>query len=273
MLLSHALYLQLFDTISRESFQNITQPFNDIEMSIPHYLSAVSLQYAKERIKYPPFVLNNNNEHVRQPYEHHAGSWACTMLKSVFSDDEWIITPEMVDRHTSKKPDLVVEQVLHTSSVPSARYHLMMELKSSKGDRFEVGLNQVSSHIAETVENQVDLFIIIQRGTKIGFFEYHNDRTNIDEEGIPHFRGCISLTQDYYAGDHFQRVLEEKPAGLLPLYHDTDNLEGLKDLEGQGVRNEASRYIYDCVFDLDQHEEEINFVLHYILTHQPRPLY
>lgn len=182
----------------------------NIKMSTANYCNAPSLQLAKSRIQNPP---------DRQPYEHHVGSWACTMLSMVFNGHQWIITPEKRDQNSKKRPDLVEKlNDAHTESF----HHLFMELKSSKGDRIEEALAQVVDEIQDTMEQTIEAFVVVQRGTKIGFFEYHNDISNLDEEEIPHFKGCVSLTQTYLIEGRPSTIMDHLPDDLEPFFQTTN---------------------------------------------------
>lgn len=50
-----------------------------------------------------------------------------------------------------------------------------------------------------------------QKYNEIGFFEYHNNVSNLDEENIPH---CVSLTQYYKIEGKDTHVLLNKPNDL-----------------------------------------------------------
>jgi hypothetical protein len=125
-----------------------------------------SLQFAKERIKNPPEVLMKNHL-VPTPYEHHVGSWAFTMVSSVFNGAQWILTGEKIDANSKKRPDIVIEKM--NSQNTDAYPYFLMELKSSDGDRLEDALAQTVQDIEETMENTIEAYIVVQRGTKIGF--------------------------------------------------------------------------------------------------------
>lgn len=232
-------------------------------MVAPNYCSSISLQFAKNRIKNPPYTINSIGSYTPIPYEHHVGSWALTMLKTVFNEPEWIITPEKKDDHSKKRPDLVVEKVSPQGT--ESHVYLIMELKSKSGDRFEDALAQVLDEIAETMQHTIEAYIVIQRGTKIGFFEYHNDVSNLDEEQIPHFRGCVSLTQTYTIDGNNTMVLNDVPNDLDLLYHNYQRLR-----KQTSLRHEAAQYDERCVFDLDIHEREINFLFHHMVNKPPR---
>lgn len=227
----------------------------------PSYTSFLALQAAKQRIINPPEVLHQGVLEPR-PYEHHVGTWACTMLKQVFNSGNWAITPEKADQYSKKKPDLFVEEIVDNKFRP----HLMMELKSNdKKIRFEDALHQVVKEIQETMEEVIECFVIVQCGTRIGFFEYHNDQTNLDEEDIPHLRGCVSLTQSYMIQGRQTTIMTNKPNDLLPIFHNYEKLRKSTD-----VRKEAKEYKEKCVFDLEKHENYIYILFHHIARSAPR---
>lgn len=203
------------------------------------------------------------NHLVPTPYEHHVGSWAFTMVSSVFNGPQWILTGEKIDANSKKRPDIVIEKM--NSQNTDAYPYFLMELKSSDGDRLEDALAQTVQDIEETMENTIEAYIVVQRGTKIGFFEYHNDISNLDEEGIPHFRGCVSLTQTYTIEGVDTPVINVVPNNLDHLYHNYSRLRKQTD-----TREDAALYNIPCVFDLDKHETEINFLFHHMANIEPR---
>jgi hypothetical protein len=185
------------------------------------------------------------------------------MVNSVFHGPLWIITAEKIDQSSRKRPDIVVEKSDPTGA--ESEHYLFVELKASNGDRFEDALTQVVDEIAETMEYTIEAYVVVQRGTKIAFFEYHNDVNNLDEEDIPHFRGCISLTQTYSIGGVNTVVLNNPPNDLDRLYHNYNLLRKETD-----TRTAAGRYDIPCVFDLNKHEQEINFLFHHMANQNPR---
>lgn len=89
----------------------------------------------------------------------------------------------------------------------------------------------------------------------------------LDEKGIPHFKGCISLTQTYEIKGEEKRVLDNTPNDLENLYHNYDNMRKKTDL-----REETKEYKEPCVFDIGEpkHEEYIDFLFHHMANNQPR---
>ena len=54
-------------------------------------------------------------------------------------------------------------------------------------------------------------------GLDIGFFEYHFEQSNIDEEEITHTDGCVSLNEDYFVGEEMAKPVANKPNDLIIL--------------------------------------------------------
>ena len=248
------------------------------------YTSSLALQAALDRINNPPFVINSKDESVQTNYEHYVGTWALTKLKEVFSEEQWAITPEQKDGYSKKKPDLVVEKAVsyvtptsntssQTPSKPSLQIYMVMELKKV-GERKEDALNQICESILETVdkkgnalgtESEFEVYAVVQNGVEIGFFEFHSDADNLDEEDIPHFRGCVSLTQDYSINGKLEVVLPDKPEELELLFSDSSRLR-----KTSNVRDEAKDYNIPCFFNLNRHETEIHFLFQHMANKKPR---
>lgn len=141
---------------------------------------------------------------------------------------------------------------------------------------------QAVKDIAETVDNLVhpvkghklEIFVIIQQGLNIGFFEYFNAQEDLDERGIEHFKGCVSLTQDIVKYDPATTspqglpldpaVITAKTPGLLKLMFDDEKLETLTNKDAEKLRNDARNYNIPCILDLNVHEKEINLMMKHI---------
>lgn len=177
-----------------------------------------------------------------------------------FSDDKWIIIPERSNEHTRRRPDITVQNM----ETP----HLLYEVKSSKGDRLVDALFQTIDGIPpQWVDSMTDgsLYIIIQRGCKIAFFEYHNNTDDLNSHKIPNIKGCISLTQRLWDVNRYRSILDSIPDTVLPLYHDLS-----LSINNTEARKAGRGYKARCVFDIQQHQREINFLFHHILTSKPR---
>lgn len=108
-------------------------------------------------------------------------------IEGSLSANYWIITPEKSDDSSCKKPELTVENVFNDHN---AQPHMVMELKKNEPSvRSEKAPAQPVAEIKGTVEFLIHVFAVVQCGSKVGLFDYHNDQSNLDEENIPHFRG------------------------------------------------------------------------------------
>ncbi|KAL8906522.1 MAG: hypothetical protein Q9171_006237 [Xanthocarpia ochracea] len=229
---------------------------------VPNYCGKKGLQKALRRII----------EHPQESfYEHHVGSWANTMLAQVFTDDKWIITPEQKHHGGTKKPDLVVEDASIGRVHPWI--HLYMELKKHDGDHLYEALHQVVQEIGLVLHSVGNdkAFVVVQRGTKIAFFQFHNNSHDFDlvDFPIPHIWGCISLTEFFLYEERPQLILQDQPQDLERLVPQGVTLGAMTVQANIDKRAEAIRFTTPCVFDLTKHQKEINFLFHYIESHQP----
>lgn len=196
-------------------------------------------------------------------YEHVVSTWGCTMVKQAFSASNWMMTPERRDSHSGKKPDLVIERVEDGIPIP----HLIMEFKSPTGDSIMQAVRQTVAEIAETMEEVIEAYVVVMRGKKIAFFEYHNDRTNLDEERIPNLLGCVSLTQGYFIQGVHQDII---PGLFIP--------DGVQTMQMRSQRTIARRYgesednliTEPCIFDIDMHQSHIDLIFHHMANQPPR---
>lgn len=239
---------------------------------------SLALQGALERIKNPPAVFNKKNEPVHTKYEHHVGTWACTKLKEVFSHGDWAITSEQTDPNTKKKPDFTVEKAIQAAPLQSIhgptvilKLHLAMELKK-EGQRIEDALVQLCESLEETIDTkgnthdgEFQVFAVVQSGLDIGFFEFHMDQTILDEENIPHFRGCVSLTEDYIINRVSLVPMPHKPNDLQNLFFNHHNLK-----KNTPIRSDAKKYTTPCIFNLEKHQQEVHYLFQYMEKNEPR---
>ena len=168
-----------------------------------------------------------------------------------------------------KKPDLTIEKVTKDGLEP----HLFYELKKEGGARIEDALTQTTNSITETMDQQgssralkYDAFVVIQRGMEIAFFEYHNDASNLNEEGVDNVDGCVSLTQTHKVGGVKKEIIPA-PEGAKLLFREASGVKLSPE------RKRAKAYTTPCVLDLRQHEKEIDFLFHYMATNDPRTSY
>lgn len=255
--------LQLHSILTHHpQLRNFNNPCTIKSFIMNTYTPSIALQNATHRINNPPVVFNKNNEPVHTKFEHHTGTWACTKLKEIFYEDKWAITPEQKDQFTRKKPDLVVEEALEGHTM---KLHMAMELKKV-GQRIEEALVQLGESLLETLdqkgntyENQFEIFAVVQAGTDIGFFEYHADLSNLEENDIPNFRGFVSLTQDYPIDGTMTSVPFDKPSDLENLFYNFKHLR--LDTE---IRKDARNYEIPCIFNIEKHQQEVHFLFQYM---------
>lgn len=212
---------------------------------------------------------------MKTKYEHHVATWATTKLCQTFPlSEDWCITPEQSDVHSNKKPDLVVEKAIREGSNIALKVHLCMELKKEGGDRIEDALAQLCDSMQETIDikgnlygSQFEVFAVVQYGLNIGFFEYHADQSNLDEENIPHFRGCVSLTYAYDIDGIPQVVMDQKdiPNDLEKLYFNFSKLRKTTD-----VRDDAKNYQIPCIFHIEKHKQQVDALFNHMAKSQPR---
>jgi len=145
---------------------------------------------------------------------------------------------------------------------------MVYELKKVGGDRMEDAVEQTINAVVETMDQQgqvdhaYDVFLVVQRGLDIAFFEYHSDVSNLEEQDTSNFRGCTSFTQACGGSD----PVITPPDNLKRLFFATDRLR--LDTE---IRQDAKAYVIPCVFNLQEHEKEISFLFQHLARGEPRP--
>jgi hypothetical protein len=110
-------------------------------------------------------------------------------------------------------------------------------------------LTQLANSIEQTIDSQqtFEVYAVVQVGLEIGFFELHSDRSNLDEEEIPHFRGCIFLTQHYWIGNEENVIMEDLHDDVDKLYFNAESLKINPEM-----RREAEEYPIPCIFDIEK---------------------
>ena len=237
------------------------------------------LLLAEERIANPIGDLD------KRPtvYEYHVGSWACTMLSRHLGPG-FLLTPEMFNRQSNKKPDFTIERY-DENAYNKTRLHAVYEIKKHGGDYLEKALNQLVNAINLTGDETGDLeiFLIVQRGLEIGFFEFssmfHGD---LDHLNIEHFRGCIPLLHD---NRHMIRGNEPSHRSIIDmsqnipqdvvrlLNRETETTGNNMPQHKKDLLDEADLLQTPCIFNLTKHRKEINLLFHHIATTKPRKVY
>ena len=231
----------------------------------PRHSKDPALELAEERIKFPS----------TRSFEYVVGTWACTMLCKCFTHG-FLITPERFTRGTNKKPDFTIEK-LDRNEPNGSKYHAVYELKKREGEYFDDALTQAADAIREVCDisgGSIEMFVIIQRGLQSGFFEYLSYVDLMEKKGIPHFKGCVPLTylhenlvfDNKEAQSAIEKLSSNLPEEVLTLVYGQPNRKSTDSTV------EADEIQTPCIFDLDYHKEEIDFLFHYIATYKARSL-
>jgi|SRR5277367_3547408 len=140
-----------------------------------------------------PIKIAMDRVHEGNTNEHRTGTVASGLLNNYFPKEKYITTPEQTQL-SNKRPDFTVERVEDDKLIP----HLFVEVKSLINSNFNDILDQLSGTILETVdymgiENNLAVFVIAMKGTKIAFYEYHSYVCLLEEYDLPNYKGFIPL--------------------------------------------------------------------------------
>lgn len=132
--------------------------------------------------------------------EYEVGRVILTILRKYFTlEDNWAITPEFrVPK--KKRPDFCLEKFTPDENV-KFRPKIFVEIKSTTGDSIEKATDQVTEALPVTLDElggEFDCFLIVVRGSKLAFYEYHNDRYNLTEDELIHYHGVISFNRPQF---------------------------------------------------------------------------
>jgi hypothetical protein len=138
--------------------------------------------------------------------EYEVGRVILTLLRKYFTlEDNWAITPEFRVPE-KKRPDFCLEKFTPDENI-KFRPKIFVEIKSIIGDNIQKATGQITETLPETLDElgaEFDCFLIVVRGAKLAFYEYHNDRNNLTEDNLIHHHGAIPF-------NHPQ--IESLPAG------------------------------------------------------------
>lgn len=154
------------------------------------FLTLPAFTLACKRVQNPP---GNHSEH-------HVGTVACSLLQHYFPiSEDWTITPEVI-QDDKKRPDFVVETLtrpLTPAVKPLLEPAIFVVIKKRGGDSFVKTMTQAAEAAVRASDMKDDLavFSIVVRGVDIGFFEYYNYRTQLDDMNVENYEGLIPLTQ------------------------------------------------------------------------------
>lgn len=245
---------------------------------IPRHTEEFLIRVAQEKISNRTEVLDEDPK----SYEHHVGTWACSMLARHFNNDNFLITPEANNRQTNEKPDFTIEKYDEENEHTHLKHHAYYEIKKFEGETLYKALDQVIKAIKLTGDETQKFasFVIVQRGLKIGFFEFHSfekeefqlEKEKVKEDmKIENFRGCVSLTY------HNKRLVwpEGTDDRVKNLSREIEGLEFLDNVSAgrsSELREEADLVTEECIFnlDLDQHREKVDLLFQHIVHAEPR---
>lgn len=238
---------------------------------IPKYSSEHILMVAEERI-------SNSRLTDDKVYEYNVGSWMCTMISRHFGKD-FLITPEMFNIQTNRKPDFTIEK-LDQESANLTKFHAACEIKKHHGEHLEKALDQLVKAIRLICDETgiTEIFLIVQRGLEIGFFEFSPLLfEDLDEQKIDHFRGCVPLTfyndniiSDNGVTDRLIKEMTENLQGVKHLLY--RNTKKSNDPEIEELLQDADSLQTPCIFNLEKHKYEIDLMFHHIATANPREI-
>ena len=129
----------------------------------------------------------------RVTHEHRTSSATSALLTHYFPVDKFLITPEQIQDITRKKPDYSIEKVLN---IRRAVMHVYVEVKSIVASaNFDDMVDQVCSSVGAAMEHTevYSVYVIVMKGTKIGFYIFHN-LSELDQENVPNYLGVMPLT-------------------------------------------------------------------------------
>lgn len=189
--------------------------------------------------------------------EYEVGRVILTILRKYFTiEDNWAITPEF--RVPEKRPDFCLEKFTPDENI-KFRPKIFVEFKSIIGDNIEKATDQVTEALPVTLDElggEFDCFLIVVRGSRLAFYEYHNDRNNLAEDSLKHYHGAIPF-------NHPQ--VEPLPAGR-PSYLGFGDFpyrdEYIDDVAKQ-------QFGMGYILGLTEHDDKIQEVLRWMSANSP----
>lgn len=234
--------------------------------------SSLALQGVFEKL-----INHNDSEynsfvHPDWYFEYLSCSWVCTKLKELFSERDWIISPQR-RAHGRGMPDFYVEKAIrkHAGHPVEMKPRLAIMVRKGGEGRQDLLDHLYQGFTANTPiyekskeEVEVKLYLVVLCGYKIGFFEFHSDTERLKKEKIRHFRNCISLTQGYSHG-----TKEELPV------IETYNLENIYERSFKFYYRDMEFpecYLTSCIFDMRKHQKEIDILFEHMAKNEPRSI-
>ncbi|KAF7908972.1 hypothetical protein EAE99_011587 [Botrytis elliptica] len=264
--------------------------------NIPPYSETSALEAALEYllVPLPDYGTGIAAEQLYYQESDTAAYYTTLLTSKHFSNGSWVITPELRDLPLARHPQPPTPPIgSETSKLPRPRYttipRLVVEFKHTEGDRLEQALVQLIQALKPRVDNletrqdglYYQMFYMVARGPLVAFFSYYSDiyHNILDRQQIPHFRGCVSITEthDHMDQANFSRGIlspAEIPRDLLRLNFDDPKDTRLTKPDMLQLRADAEKYTTPCVFNIGDrsHREAVDKILFYISQNAPRRL-
>ena len=146
-------------------------------------------------------------------------------------------------------------------------------MKRVGGKSFQDILDQILKAIVLTAHKKenFEIFILAQRGMEIGFFEYIQYQPMLDQQNIENYRGFVPITlrSDPLICQHpwhadwrgmLDNMLQDMPA------------EKRNKMETLAHPVQPKMVETPCIFNLEHHEKEIDFIFRLMAATLPRKL-
>lgn len=143
-------------------------------------------------------IINTSIEALS--YAHHefdVSRVALLILNYYFRmENGWAIVPDFRVPE-GKRPDYLVEKFQHDPSKDPVQLFvpkIAIELKSASGKSLSKALALAAlsmPRLVDDLQEEFSIFLIIMKGKSVAFFEYHNDRALLTEQGYQHYHRAI----------------------------------------------------------------------------------
>lgn len=208
--------------------------------------------------------------------EHRTGTAALGLVRNYFPVEKFAITPEQIQLHSNKRPDLAIEKFSSVKNDFSP--HCFVEVKSLVNSNITKILDQLHTTVVHTLDEHgnatgnYSAFMVGLKGTKIAFYVYHNFASLLQDFGINNYNGFIPL--NYLIGE--QEFLEFNKAfplkeNMYSLYKkrtnfNTDPLK-LTDLGATSIPNFDHPHILDLLNE--KHRDDIHNMFIFMEKYNP----
>lgn len=188
-------------------------------------------------------------------HEYDVGRAVLSILRNYFPQNQgWTIVPEFLVPE-KKRPDYCIEKFAGGVS-PFFTPKVFVEMKSGTGATTEKALDQITSSMVQAIDRlggEFTCFLIIVKGKQIGFFEYHNDRSNLSEDEVQQHFGAISFNNP-----------QQLTPNRRPFYRGTGSVSHQDDHIGDDMGDQ-----HEVFLDLATEDLTVVKVLEWMRDNQP----